>query len=62
MKKKPLIFLGLAFLSVILHNLISGIFNFEEALFFILTFVFVFLAAFYGAKEIILLLKGRFKK
>lgn len=40
--KKPLIFLGAAVVSVILHNLIYGLFEFEEPVFFMLAFIFAF--------------------
>ena len=42
--KKPIIkaaiLFGLAILSAIIHNIIYGIFEFEEPIFFILTFAF----------------------
>lgn len=43
----PLIILLFSFISMILHNLVYGIFHFEEPVFFILTFIFfvLFLAS-----------------
>ena len=39
--KITLLLIGLAIVSSVLHNLVSGLFEFEEPVFFILTFVFL---------------------
>jgi uncharacterized membrane protein HdeD (DUF308 family) len=40
LNKNPLWFLGAGILSVVLHNAFYAVFGFEEAIFFLLTFVF----------------------
>jgi len=46
-------FLALTIISIVLHNVISGYLKKDEPFFFVLTFVFIALAAFFSVYSLV---------